>query len=561
MQTNFLIIGSGISGLNFALHAAKKGRVLIITKKKIIDSSTNYAQGGIAAVLDKTDDFKQHIKDTLEAGAYHNDKKAATFMIKNSTAAVHRLMNLGVEFAKENGELKLTREGGHHTRRIAYVGDYTGKEIERILVKRVKEDKNITILEDAFALKLLTKSKTCFGAQIIHENKIKNILADQTIIATGGIGQLYEYTTNPSISTGDGIALGVAAGCKTRDLEFIQFHPTALAKDTYPRFLISETVRGEGARLINSKGQYFMEKVHPLKDLAPRDIVAREIYDQMKNGPVYLDCKEIAKKLANESKNSSTNKYPNHYQAAKILENRFPQIYKELLKHGLHMEKDLIPVTPAAHYICGGIVTDLHGRVELAQRKKIKSGKTRYIKNFFAFGEVTCTGVHGANRLASNSLLEALVFSNQIMNKLTKIKNVSFSELTGAGQNKSLTGETFSKTALALKQQIKHLMWQHAGIIRNRKKIKEKAIPEMKKIIEKLEKIQTENNRFPSASAGIDSNKKSKMQPPPLNQTLAETLNMAQVSLLILKSAYLRKKSLGCHFIAPTNPKSHYEHQ
>lgn len=457
-------------------------------------------------------------------------------------------MNLGVEFAKENGKLKLTQEGGHHHRRIAYVGDYTGKEIERILVKKVKENKNITIIEDAFALKLLTENRTCFGAQIIQKNKIKNILADQTILATGGIGQLFQYTTNPPISTGDGIALGVAADCQTKDLEFIQFHPTALAVDTYPRFLISETVRGEGAKLVNSKGEYFMAKLHPLKDLAPRDIVAREIYAQMKNGPVFLDCRT---------------KTTGH--SAKFLKNRFPQIYKQLAKDGFKMEKDLIPITPAAHYICGGIVTDLHGRVEV---KNSTASNSKYIRNLFAFGEVTCTGVHGANRLASNSLLEALVFSNKIVEKLT-----SGGQLTGVGQNKSFTGDTTvtsagtnkslpghalrlpgtftsksqlkqailisansstSKTALALKQQIKHLMWQYAGIIRNRKQIKEKAIPQMQKILKNLQKLTTKK-AFPGTEF--------------TNQTITETENMAKVGLLILQAAYRRQKSLGCHFV------------
>ncbi len=496
MRTNFLVIGSGISGLNFALHAAKKGRVLIVTKKKLIDSSTNYAQGGIAAVLDKTDDFKQHVKDTLETGAYHNNKKAVVFMIKNSAAAVHRLMDLGVEFAKENGQLKLTQEGGHHHRRIAYVGDYTGKEIERILVKRVKNNKNITIIEDAFALKLITTNKTCFGAQIIHKNKIQIILADQTIVATGGIGQLFEYTTNPPISTGDGIALGIEAGCKTKDLEFIQFHPTALEKNIYPRFLISETVRGEGAKLINSKGEYFMEKLHPLKDLAPRDIVAREIYSQMKNGPVFLD---------------SSTKCTGHTK--KFLQNRFPQIYKHLLKDGIKMEKNLIPVTPAAHYICGGIVTDLHGRTG--------------IKNLFAFGEVTCTGVHGANRLASNSLLEALVFSNQIIKKLKKSVTKADTKIKSPKLLAKNSRQT--KTALILKQEIKHLMWQYAGIIRKRSLIKQEAIPQMQKIITKL--FQLSQNKTLT------------------NQTLTETENMAKVGLLILQAANKRKKSLGCHFV------------
>jgi len=500
MHTNFLIIGSGISGLNFALNAAKKGKVLIITKKKIIDSSTNYAQGGIAAVLDKTDDIKQHVKDTLEAGAHHNNKKAVEFMVKHSTSAVHRLIDFGVKFAKENGVLKLTQEGGHNMRRIAYVGDYTGKEIERILVQKVKADKNIAILEDTFALKLITQNKACFGAQIIHKNKVENIIANQTILATGGIGQLFQFTTNPPISTGDGIALGMEAGCKTRDLEFIQFHPTALAIDTYPRFLISETVRGEGARLINKKGEYFMKNVHPLKDLAPRDIVAREIYAQMKNGPVYLDC---------------TTKCTGHDK--KFLQNRFPQIYKELEKHGIKMEKDLIPVTPAAHYICGGIITDLQGHTG--------------IKNLFAFGEVTCTGVHGANRLASNSLLEALVFSNQIVKSLhmqtfPHQKAISFSNF--ARTHSLPESSPFTKTALILRTQIQKLMWQYAGIIRNRKLIKKEAIPHLEKILKKLQKITKSTST---------------------NQTIAETTNMATVGLQILKAAHKRQKSLGCHYI------------
>lgn len=517
MHTNFLVIGSGISGLNFALHAAQKGQVLIVTKKELIDSGTNFAQGGIAALLDKTDNAAAHIKDTLEAGAYHNNKKAVEFMVKNSTAAVYRLIELGVKFEKENGHLKLTREGGHGKRRIAYVGDYTGKEIERILVKRVKEHPNIKILENAFALRLITDKNThtknstppiCLGAQIIHKNKIENVLADQTVIATGGIGQLFKFTTNPPISTGDGIALGIEAGVKTRDLEFIQFHPTALAKNTFPRFLISETVRGEGARLINSQGEYFMKNIHPLKDLAPRDIVAREIYRQMKTRPAFLDCRK---------------------STAKILEKRFPQIYARLKKFGYKMETDLIPVTPAAHYICGGIVTDLHGRTG--------------IKNLFAFGEVAATGVHGANRLASNSLLEALVFSNQILEKLPDFLN-----------KKSITSDGFSKNTLnispvkllptnhpsteiaqKLKKEIQKTMWEYAGIVRNLKLIKKEAIPKMQQILKKLEKISRPSNKIIL-----------------VNQTIAEATNMAKVGLLILQAACLRQKSLGCHFTTPS---------
>ncbi|MBT4916814.1 L-aspartate oxidase [Candidatus Peregrinibacteria bacterium] len=488
MQTNFLVIGSGISGLNFALHAAKKGKVTLVTKKKIIDSNTNYAQGGIAAVLDKTDNAEAHIKDTLETGGFHNNKRAVRFMVENSADAIYRLIDLGVEFAKEKGNLKLTQEGGHNKRRIAYVGDYTGKEIERILVKRIKEHLNIEILEDTFALKLITKRKNCYGAQVIKDDKIENIFADQTIIATGGAGELYKNTTNPPIATGDGLAMAIEEGCKVKDLEFIQFHPTALAKKITPRFLISETVRGEGARLINSKGERFMKDRHPLKDLASRDIVAREIYKELKDGPVYID---------------STNK------KTPFLKKRFPQIHEKLKDYGYNMAKDLIPVTPAAHYLCGGITTDLHGKTRL--------------KNLFAFGEVTCTGVHGANRLASNSLLEALVFSNQIAKQLKHQKTPKGLRPTKSRIAKS--NSPLTKKAHNLKKEIQELMWQYAGIVRNRKLIKKEALPKIREILQELESIKS------------------------TNQVIAETKNMAMVAHLILKAAQKRRKSLGCHFV------------
>ncbi len=487
MKTNFLIIGSGISGLNFALHAAKKGKVTIVTKKKIIDSNTNFAQGGIAAVLDKTDNAAKHIQDTLETGGYHNNKKAVKFMVDNSAEAIYRLIDLGVEFEKENGELCLTQEGGHNKRRIAFVGDYTGREIERILVERVKEHLNITILEDAFALNLITKRKTCYGAQIIKDDKIENIFADQTIVATGGIGQLFASTTNPSIATGDGIAMAVSAGCKTADMEFIQFHPTALAKNLSPKFLISETVRGEGAKLINSKGERFMKDLHPLGDLAPRDIIAREIYREMKDGPAYIDIS---------------------HKKRDYLKKRFPQIYAKLKKYGFDMAHDHIPVTPAAHYLCGGVKTDLKGQT--------------CIRRLFAFGEVTCTGVHGANRLASNSLLEALVFSNQVA---ANLKHYPAPKLKFPTPKLLPKTSPQTKRARILQSQIRKLMWQHAGIIRNRQNIKTEAIPQLKQILKELSTIKG------------------------TNQVVAETFNMTSTGLLILQAAAKRSKSLGCHFV------------
>lgn len=409
-------------------------------------------------------------------------------MVKNSTDAIYRLIELGVAFEKENNKLKLTQEGGHHQRRIAYVGDYTGREIEHILVKRVKEHMNITILENAFALNLITKNKVCFGAQIIRKNKIDNVFADQTIVATGGLGQIYENTTNPLIATGDGIAMTARIGVKTDDLEFIQFHPSALAKKTSPRFLISETVRGEGAHLLNFKKERFMNDRHPLKELAPRSIVAREIFKELKNGPVFLDIT---------------------HKSREFLKNRFPQIFEKLLKYNIDMSKDLIPITPAAHYSCGGIKTDIYGQTN--------------IKNLFAFGEVTCTGVHGANRLASNSLLEALVFSNQITKKLKAQKKLHVLTVDRPKLLPPNSPET--KLSKKFKKEIQKIMWQHAGIVRDLKTIKSTAIPKIQKILTQLQKFKG------------------------TNQVVAETLNLAQVSLLILKAALQRKKSLGCHFM------------
>ncbi len=502
MQTNFLIIGSGISGLNFALHAAKKGQVILITKKNLIDSNTNFAQGGIAAVLDKTDNVEAHIKDTLEAGAYHNKKRAVRFMVENSRDAIYRLIELGVKFEKNHDKLLLTKEGGHHKKRIAYVGDYTGQEIENTLVKRVKEHLNITIFENTFALKLLTKRKTCYGTQVIRRNKIENIFADQTILATGGIGQLFSQTTNPQIATGDGIAMALEAGCRVKDMEFIQFHPSALAKPTTPLFLISETVRGEGARLVNSKGKRFMKGRHPLAELAPRSIVAQEINKELASGPVYLDIT---------------------HRKRDFLKKRFPKIYARLKKYKIDMAKDLIPITPAAHYLCGGIITDLHGRTN--------------VKNLFAFGESTYTGVHGANRLASNSLLEALIFSNQIAKKLKSQKALKILTISRTKISHKQSKETIK--AKSLKKEIKSLMWEYAGIIRNRKKIKKIAIPHLKKIATQLEQIICTQT---SRSAQTTKN-------PRTNQQIAETYNMATVALTILKAARSRRRSLGCHFL------------
>lgn len=488
IKTDYLVIGSGISGLNFALNAAKKGQVLLITKKKLIDSNTNYAQGGIAAVLDKTDDFEKHVSDTLEAGANHNDRLAVEFMVKNAPSAIKRLINLGVKFEQENGELKLGREGGHKVRRIAHVGDYTGREIEHVLVNRVRENKNITIMEDTFAAELILKNEECFGCQVIHEDQTENIFAKATIIATGGAGQLYPATTNPKIATGDGLAMGIRAGCQTKDLEFIQFHPTALNKEIQPKFLISEALRGEGAKIVKQNGQSIMRGKHELEDLAPRSIVAREIYRELKKGPIFLDI--------------------THHNR-EYLEKRFPQITAKLDQYGLDISKDKIPVIPAAHYICGGLVTDLKGRTNIGR--------------LYAFGEVACTGVHGANRLASNSLLEALVFSSQIAEDLSN--DCTNDEFDYPIPERINSEKLNNKIIQKYENEIKKLMWQHAGISRNPDTINSQAIPKIQELNKKISQIK--------------------------DQTVAayELENLATVAEKVLIAASKRIESLGCHYV------------
>src|SRR3989338_6018453 len=317
-----IVIGSGISGLNFALRAADRGDcVLVITKKKIAESSTNYAQGGIAAVLSKLDNFNKHVEDTLVAGAHHNNVRAVRYMVKHGPAAIARLIKLGVPFATEGGEvpgigeqLLLTKEGGHHERRIAFVSDYTGNAIETALVKNERNHKNITLYEHTFAYDLLVKNKTCYGVQALRKKCFENIFGTTTVLATGGIGRLYATTTNPSISTGDGLGMAARADCAFRDLEFVQFHPTALKFKNKQAFLISEAVRGEGAFLRNSKGERFMQKVHPMAELAPRDIVARAIFAEEQHCQVYPDLR---------------------HKSDDYLATRFPQIYQKLKSYGI----------------------------------------------------------------------------------------------------------------------------------------------------------------------------------------------------------------------------------
>lgn len=488
---DYLVIGSGIAGLNFAVDAAKSGTVAIITKKELMESNSNYAQGGIAAVLDKHDSFESHIKDTLEAGCNLNNKKAVEILVKEGPKQIKKLISIGVGFNRDGKNLCLTQEGAHSHKRIAHVKDATGREIERALLHNVRHDKNIETFESHLAIDLVTKDGRCLGAIILdsENNKVDTFYSKVTILATGGSSQVFKRNCNPKIATGDGVAMAYRAGAKTQDMEFIQFHPTALAIKNKPTFLVSETVRGEGGILLNYKKRPFMKKYHRLAELAPRDIVSRAIFEEMKNGSIFLDIR---------------------HKGSQFIKQRFPYIYETLWWYGIKMDKDLIPVAPAAHYMCGGVHTDTHGKTN--------------IDELYAFGEVAHTGVHGANRLASNSLLECMVFSSRALNSAKRyIKKQSL--VTNHHSLPTVDKKTNSQVPV-LKRQIQTLMWNNVGIVRNQKK--------MMSTLNKLNNINKELDLI--IEHGINTN-------------ITETRNLGTVAILITRAALERKKSIGAHFL------------
>lgn len=494
---DFLVIGSGIAGLNFALEAAQYGTVAVVTKKELMESNSNYAQGGIAAVLDQSDSFEQHIEDTLKAGAYHNDKKTVAIMVREAPACIQELIRLGVGFNRDEGKLCLTQEGGHSQRRIANAKDTTGREIERALIHNVHHHDNIATFESSVAIDLLIHRGNCQGALVLHDEtkKIAAFYARATILATGGAGQVYERNSNPKITTGDGIAMAHRAGADIRDMEFVQFHPTALAKKGKPAFLISETVRGEGGVLKHMRGKPFMAAYDPRGDLAPRDIVSRAVFSELTKGPVYLDIR---------------------HKGSAYIKHRFPYIYNELWWFGIKMDRQPIPVAPAAHFFCGGVHTDSFGRTS--------------IPGLFAFGEVAHTGVHGANRLASNSLLECVVFSHRAARAAGKYisENQDHVALTQGKYKKSLSvARTIDPGIPKLRSTIQRLMWQHVGIVR------------------KLHQLNVVHKKLVLFSLPIE-----KIFAQGISREIIELRNIHAVALLITRAAIARPESLGAHFIA-----------
>jgi L-aspartate oxidase len=457
LKTPVIIIGSGIAGLFTALKLAEREiESTVITKATLQDNSSWMAQGGIAAVLPENtaDSVELHVQDTLHAGAGLAIEGVARSIVSESALVIEDLLQLGVPFDKENGRLAFTKEAAHSTNRILHAGgDATGRSIQDTLIEAVKQNELISFYENTVALKLWVEENPdasqseqdglqCYGAIILHDNKPLLIKSEHTVLATGGIGQLYWQTTNPPVSTGDGIALAFEAGAKVRDLEFVQFHPTAFWKEGQVKFLISEALRGEGGLLVNPHEEQFADSYHPDAEMAPRDIVTRAIWSEMKdeNIPhVYLDIRHLE---------------------PSAIESRFPSILKMCANFGVDIRKDLIPVAPAAHYAMGGVLVD-------------DSGKTT-IKSLYAVGEVVSSGIHGANRLASNSLLECVVLARRVAQAISE--NPPITLPARSPEYTAPVFKTLSKVEQeeldGFEQQLKQIMWENVGVIRQEKSLK-----------------------------------------------------------------------------------------
>jgi L-aspartate oxidase len=482
IRARFLVVGSGVAGLHTAWRASEHGDVLLLTKRSLFDSATAYAQGGIAAALGAGDSPALHRQDTLAAGAALCDAAAVQVLVEEGPARVRELQTAGAHFDLDGaGHLKLGREAAHSKNRIVHAhGDQTGAEVARTLVARVLETPRIRVLEKARVLELIVKRGVAYGVRASIAGKATEIIADATVLATGGCGQIYRYTTNPVVATGDGFAIAHRAGVTLADMEFVQFHPTALDTSENPLALISEAVRGEGAILVNYKGVRFMKGKHRLAELAPRDVVARAIFKEQRNGTVYLDARKLGRGFVA----------------------RFPGIFALCEARGIDPRKDLIPVTPAAHYMMGGVVTDLVGRSSA--------------KRLYAVGEVARTGVHGANRLASNSLLEGLVFAERVARDL--VNNPRLAKLPAPGKWKvpPLADRGAAQVAA---DAIRDVMWTDAGIARTARALRD-AVSRLKQIGERLP---------PGAT---------------------EELNMLQTAQLVVEAALMRKESRGGHYRA-----------
>ncbi|MCL5801089.1 MAG: L-aspartate oxidase [Gammaproteobacteria bacterium] len=503
-----LVIGSGLAGLSLALRLAPHARIAVVTKGPLREGASFYAQGGISAVLDKGDSIASHIRDTLIAGAGLCDEQVVRYTVEHSREVVQWLIDQGVAFTQEaqpdgSFEYHLTREGGHSHRRVIHAADATGREIETTLEQQVRNHPNIALFEQHIAIDLITSKKLglgggrCLGAYVLDRgaDRVGVFSARSVVLATGGAGKAYLYTSNPDVATGDGIAMAWRAGCRVANMEFIQFHPTCLYHPRAKSFLITEAVRGEGGRLLLPDGTPLMTQFDPRGELAPRDIVARAIDHEMKRlgiPCVYLDI---------------------HHKPAEFIRSHFPTVYARCLEFGFDMTKEPIPVVPAAHYICGGIMTDLHGRAD--------------IEGLYAIGEVAFTGLHGANRMASNSLLECLVFAAAASEDIhAQFATAPVPPTLPEWDESRVTNSDEEVVVSHNWDELRRFMWDYVGIVRTNKRLE--------RAKHRVELLQQEITDYYSNFS--------------VTNDLIELRNLVLVSDLIIRSALARKESRGLHY-------------
>jgi len=507
IESDFLVIGSGIAGLSFALQAADHGSVAIVTKRDISESATKYAQGGIATVYSDDDSFDAHIEDTLVAGAGICHEDVVRMVVEEGPQTIRNLIDWGVKFTTSGESYDLTREGGHSARRILHAEDITGREIERALVYAVRQHPAITIYENHIAIDLITSAKIerrkleqnrCLGAYVLNipDDTVVTFSSKITLLASGGAGKVYLYTCNPDVASGDGVAMAYRAGATIANMEFMQFHPTTLFHPLAKSFLISEAVRGEGAILRRRDGTAFMEKYHKLKDLAPRDIVARAIDHEMKTSGddcAYLDIT---------------------HEPADVVRNRFPNIYQTCMEFGLDMTKEWLPIVPAAHYLCGGVAVNFDAETD--------------IPGLYAIGETAFTGLHGANRLASNSLLEAAVYAGRAYRHSSEAIASLASDYRDIPAWDSGTATNSDEMVVVSQNwdEIRRTMWNYVGIVRSDKRLA-RAMNRINLIQREIEEYYWNFN---------------------VTSDLIELRNIATVAELIITCAQKRKESRGLHY-------------